>query len=251
MACGGNCSIVKPKSEIVNWPVLYFSIMRASIRALLFDFDGLILDTETPEVHIWKKIYAEYGFEYPMERGLLNVGKWGNTAFDPAGYLHELTRDSLDRQAIIKRHHDESMVLIEQQPAGAGVEATLTEARRLGLRLAVASSSPCPWVESHLTRLGLLPRFDTVVTGDDVPPGHVKPLPDIYLKAMERLGITAAQAIAFEDSPHGVVAARTAGIFVVAVPNPTTAMLDLSHADLVIPSLASTPLSDLLQRAVQ
>ncbi len=218
---------------------------------MLFDFDGLILDTETPELHIWKKIYAEYGFEYPLESGLKNVGKWGNTAFDPVGYLHELTRDSLDKQAIAKRHHDESMVLIEQQPIGSGVEAYLSEARRLGLKLAVASSSPCPWVESHLRRLGLLPRFDTIVTGDDVPPGHVKPLPDIYLKAAERLGISPAGAIAFEDSPHGVVAAHAAGIFVVAVPNPTTAMLDLSHADLVVSSLAATPLTDLLQRVVE
>lgn len=231
--------------------MLYSFIMNTAIQALLFDFDGLILDTETPEMHIWKNIYAEYGFEYPMERGLQNVGNWGHSAFDPAAYLHELTHDSLDVEAIRSRHHDDSAVLIERQAAGEGVEAYLSEARRLGLRLAVVSSSPRYWVESHLSRLGLVRRFDHIVTGDDVLPGRVKPLPDLYLKAVGRLGLTPAQAIALEDSPPGVAAARAAGIFVVAVPNPTTAQLDLGHPDLVMPSLAALPLTELLQRAVQ
>ena len=112
----------------------------------------------------------------------------------------------------------------------------------------MASSSPRTWVVPHLTRLNLVRRFDRIITADDVAPGRTKPLPDIYLKALEALGVRAAQAIAFEDSPHGLAAARAAGIFAVAVPNPATAHLDLSRADLVIKSFRAMPLKELLQR---
>ncbi len=225
--------------------------MATVIRALLFDFDGLILDTETLELHVWKTIYAEHGFDYPLQLWSQNVGMWGNSAFDPAAHLHELTHDSLDVDAIRKRHHAESAVLIEREPVRDGVQAYLLEARRLGLRLAVASSSPRYWVESHLTRLGLVQRFDRITTADDVPPGRTKPHPDIYLKALEQLHVTAAEAVAFEDSPYGVAAAHAAGLFVVAVPNPTTVQLKHEGANLVVSSLSNLPLEDLLRRAAQ
>lgn len=228
--------------------MLYFSQMKTSIRALLFDFDGLILDTETPEVTVWARIYAEYGFESPRQMLEQRVGLWGNAEFDPVERLHRLTHDSLDREALRQRHRDESAVLIEQQPIGAGVEDYLAAARRLGLRVGVASSSPRKWIEAHFARLGLSGRFDCIVTYDDVAPDRVKPNPDIYLKALECVGVAAPQAIAFEDSPPGLAAARAAGIFTVAVPNPTTASLDFGGANLVLTSLATLPLDDLLKR---
>ena len=222
--------------------------MKTSVRALLFDFDGLMLDTETPQVDVWKRVYGEYGFVFPVNLWGQNVGMWENYGFDPVTYLHELVHDSLDMDALRTRHHDESVLLIEQQPVGAGVEDYLTSARRLGLRLAVASSSPRYWVTSHLTRLGLVRRFDRIITGDDVAPGRTKPHPDVYLKALEALGVTAEQTITFEDSPHGLAAARSAGIYAVAVPNPATAQLDLGQANLLVESLASMPLEELLRR---
>ncbi len=225
--------------------------MMTSIQALLFDFDGLILDTETAELGVWKSIYADYGFDYPQERYYQNIGVWGDYLFDPAGHLHELTKDSLDVDAIRLRHRDESAVIIARQPPRDGIPDYLSAARRLGLRVAVASSAPHSWVETHLTRLGLLHRFDTLVCGDDVRPGRTKPYPDIYLKALDKLGLMPSQAIAFEDSPPGVAAAHAAGIFVVAVPNPTTASLKFEGAQLVINSLSGLPLTDLLQRAAR
>jgi HAD superfamily hydrolase (TIGR01509 family) len=225
--------------------------MATTIRGLLFDFDGLILDTETPELQVWKKIYAEYGFEYPVQLWSQNVGFWGNSGFDPVRYLHELTKDSLDQPAIRRRHHDESSVLIEREPVRPGVQAYLSEARQLGLRVAVASSSPRHWVEPHLTRLGLVDRFDTIITGESVAPGRVKPFPDIYLKALEQVGLKASEAIALEDSPPGVAAAHAAGVFVVAVHNPSTVELKHPEADLVISSLADLDLKDLLKRATR
>jgi putative hydrolase of the HAD superfamily len=218
-----------------------------TIDSLIFDFDGLILDTETPELEVWKSIYAEYGQEYPMERGVQNVGYWGISFFDSAAHLHELTHDSLDVAALRTRHHEESGVLIAGAPILDGVLDVMSSARQRGLRLAVASSSPRSWVEPHLTRLGLIDRFETIVCSEDVPPGRTKPHPDIYFKTLTLLEIRADQAIAFEDSPPGVRAAHAAGIFVVAVPNATTARLKIEGADLMVDSMASLSLENLLE----
>jgi HAD superfamily hydrolase (TIGR01509 family) len=223
--------------------------MNRSIRALLFDFDGLILDTETPEFDVWTRIYAEHGFVYPADLGRRNVGFWGSRTFDPVAHLHELTHDSFDMDALRKRHSNESAVLIEAEPVRPGVLEYMASARRLGLRLAVASSSPRAWVESHLSRLGLVSGFDHIITADDVPAGRTKPHPDIYLKALEVTEAAPGQAIALEDSPPGLAAARAAGIYAVAVPNSITMELKLDEADMVLDSLAILPLEELIRRA--
>jgi HAD superfamily hydrolase (TIGR01509 family) len=223
--------------------------MIAPIRALLFDFDGLILDTETPEVDVWKRIYAEYGFPYPVDLWAQNIGRWPHdSGFEPAEHLHQLTQHALDEAAVQARHRRESDVLIERQPMQDGVDEYLTTARRLGIKLGIVSSSSRWWVEGHLRRLGLVSRFDCIITSDAVGLHRTKPHPDLYLKALEVLGVSAAQAIAFEDSPHGLQAARAAGIFAVAVPNPSTVELDLSRANLRLDSLAALPLEELLQQ---
>ena len=226
--------------------------MNSFIRALLFDFDGLILDTETPEVDVWKRIYAEYGFPYPVDLWAQNIGRWPHdSGFEPAQHLHRLTQHALDEAALQARHRQESDVLIQRQPMAAGVEEYLTAARRLGMKLGIVSSSSRWWVEGHLARLGLVSRFDCIITSDAVGLHRTKPNPDLYLKALETLGVRPQQAIAFEDSPHGLQAARAAGIFAVAVPNPSTAELDLSQANLRLNSLSDLPLERLLQQVAQ
>ena len=222
-----------------------------TITSLLFDFDGLILDTETTDIEAWRVIYAEYGFDYPKENWSQTVGGWGASDFDPARYLHQLTHDSLDVETLRKRHHHESEVLILRQPILDGVEDYLLQAPHLGLRLAIVSSSPHSWIDNQLSRLGLTMHFEKIICGDDITPGHTKPQPDIYIKALDELGITPSEAIALEDSPNGVTAARLVGIFVVAVPNTTTLQLKIEGADLTVPSLASLPLQELLARAAQ
>ncbi len=226
--------------------------MNPSIRALLFDFDGLILDTETPEVHVWQRIYAEYGFPYPLDLWAQNIGRWPHdSGFEPAQHLHGLANHALDEEAVRKRHRSESDVLIEREPMAAGLNDYLTAARRMGLKPGIVSSSSPWWVEGHLTRLALLTRFDVIITSDMVGLHRTKPYPDLYLKALEVLSIAASQAIAFEDSPHGIMAARSAGIFTVAVPNPSTAQLDLGQANLRISSLEEMALEELLQQVTQ
>ena len=215
-------------------------------KALIFDFDGLILDTETPEFQVWQAIYRDYGHELSAETWGQVVGGWGISDFDAARYLVELARDGLNAEELRARHKFESEALILLQPILPGVVNYLDEARRLDLRLAIASSSQHSWVDSHLARLGLADRFEAVICADDVPPGCTKPKPDLFLKALEATGMGADEAIVFEDSPHGVRAARAAGIFVVAVPNPLTARLKFEGADLTLESLADLPLQDML-----
>jgi beta-phosphoglucomutase-like phosphatase (HAD superfamily) len=112
----------------------------------------------------------------------------------------------------------------------------------------IVSSSERAWVEPHVVRLGLRKYFEKVICGDDVAPGRTKPHPDLFLKALADLHLHADEAVVLEDAPHGVRAARGAGIFVVAVPNPITALLSLDEADLKVDSLASLPLEELIRR---
>jgi len=217
------------------------------IKALLFDFDGLILDTETTEFLVWQKIYHEYGQEMLPETWGQVVGGYGISNFDGALHLAELVGDGLDPKELHTRYRSESDALILQQPVLPGVVDYLDEACRLGLRLAIASSSPHSWVDTHLTRLGLADRFEAIICRDDVLPGRTKPHPDLFLKALDVLGVTAGEAVVFEDSPNGVNAARAAGIFVVSVPNPITILLKTDGADLTLESLSQIPLQRLLK----
>ncbi len=219
-----------------------------SIKALIFDFDGLILDTETPEFRVWQAIYHEHGRELdPADWGRI-VGGAGAGPFDAAAHLAKLVGDGLDPAALRQRNQTESGRLILSQPILPGVVNYLEEAGRLGLRLAIASSSPHSWVDSHLRRLKLFEYFNLVVCADDVPAGRTKPHPDLFLKALDALAIEPDEALAFEDSPNGVRAAQAAGLFVVTVPNPVTALLDFDGEDLRLGSLAGLPLASLLAR---
>ena len=213
------------------------------LRALIFDFDGLILDTETPEVDVWQAIYREHGFELPVDEWAKTIGGYGISNFDAATHLSELA--GLDPAPLRARYRAESDALIHAKPVLPGVLDILDGADARGLRLSVASSSPHSWVDSHLSRLGLAARFHEVICADDVAPGRTKPNPDLFLLAAGRLNVGTEAAVVFEDSPNGVRAAKSAGIFVVAVPNPLTSRLGVSGADMAVSSLADISLDEL------
>jgi HAD superfamily hydrolase (TIGR01509 family) len=216
------------------------------IRALIFDFDGLILDTETPDLLVWQSIYRRHGQELSAQTWGQIVGGAGTTTFEPDTHLESLVEDGLDLSALRREADEARLALILRQQPLPGVSGYLDEARRLRLPLGIASSSPHSWVDGHLARLGILDRFAAVVCGDDVPPGRTKPHPDVFLKALAALGAGANETIVFEDSPNGVKAARAAGLFVVAVPNPLTAQLPFDGENLRLGSLAEISLSKLL-----
>jgi putative hydrolase of the HAD superfamily len=146
------------------------------------------------------------------------------------------------------RHRSESHARTIAQSTLPGVVEYLQDAKQLGLKLAIASSSPHSWVDTHAQRLGIFDFFDKVICSDEVGVARTKPHPDLFLLALEQLQVRASEAIVFEDSPNGVRAARAAGIFVVAVPNSVTSQLSIENANLTLRSLADLPLRELLNK---
>jgi HAD superfamily hydrolase (TIGR01509 family) len=213
------------------------------VRGLIFDFDGLILDTEVPIFQSWQELYQANGCT-------LDLSTWAQVIGTHEGnldLLEQLERQSgvaLDRSAVAPRRRARELELIAGQPVAPGVEAYLESARQLGLKIGLASSSSCRWVTGHLERLGLLAYFDCIRAADDVR--ATKPDPEVYLAVLAGLALSPERAIALEDSPNGVLAARRAGIYCVAVPNALTRQLPLDQADRLLGSLADLPLPDLL-----
>lgn len=218
------------------------------LKALIFDFDGLILDTETPEVDIWTRIYAEHGYEFPFQDWTQTVGGYGISNFDAAEHLAFLSQGRLDPVSLRARHHSESSAVIERSSVLPGVLDMIHAAKQHGLKLAIASSSRHAWVDGHARRLGIFHFFDHIVCADDVGVGRTKPNPDLFLLALNQLQVQNNEAVVFEDSPNGVLAARRAGIFVVAVLNPLTARLKVEGANLVVKSFSDLPFLELLAK---
>ena len=212
-------------------------------RAVVFDFDGLIVDTEQSIYEAYSTLFAELGATLPLSvwQHVIGQGVGNDAAFI---HLERSIGREVDREAIRAEaramHRDVTLTL----PPREGAAELIAEAKEAGLALAVASSSTFGWVNSHLDRLGLLPSFDAVCTRDDV--GEPKPNPAVYSLALQRLGVQPHEAFAIEDSPHGVTAAKAAGLRCIAAPNPLTAGMDLRHADYVLPSMASVSLAEVV-----
>lgn len=214
------------------------------MRALLFDFDGLLVDSETPAFTAWQEAYRELGTELELEMWSKAIGTIDG--FDPLAHLEE-TIGEFDRDDVNERRRARELALAHAEPLRPGVLDYLARAKALDIHVAIVSSGSTRWINEHLERLETADGWATIVAANgDV--NRAKPLPLLYLEALDTLGVGPAEAIAFEDSPNGVRAAKAAGIFCVAVPNSVTERLDLSHADLVVPSLDELPLDDLLTR---
>ena len=214
-----------------------------AIAGLIFDFDGLIVDTEIPAMQSWQEIYEEYGCSLPVSEWSLNLGGSG-VEWDPCVYLESQAQCSLNHDDLRARRWERKLALTALQPVLSGLSDYFSAAKRLGLRLGIASSSRIAFVGEQLDRLELRHLFDEIVCRDDA--AEVKPNPELYLTALTRLGIPSDECIAFEDSPNGVTAAKRAGLFCVAVPNELTGQFPLNHADLQLKSLADLSLEDLL-----
>ncbi len=213
------------------------------IEAIVFDFDGLILDTETPEFVSWQEIFSSYGVT--LERRIWDgfIGS-GFGAFDVCAHLAELSGKRIDRDVVRPLMRSRYLRRIEQNPLLPGVEDCIVRAKQLGLKLAVASSSRRGWATGHLERRGLLHNFEFVLCGDDV--SNVKPDPELYDTAVRTLGVQPQNAIAIEDSSHGLRAAKGAGLRCVVVPNPMTERMAFDGADMRLNSLSDLTLDAIL-----
>lgn len=217
-----------------------------TIKALIFDFDGLILDTETALLRSWEEIYAEYGITISRVEWASLLG----TSTDlPAAYeiIEKHIGEPIDRKSIRTRRVQRELELLKSEEVMPGVLDIITEARERGLRLGVASSSDRKWVIGHLMKLGLHAQFESIRCADDV--SHTKPAPDLYLAVLRDMGLQPHQAIVFEDSFHGVEAAIAAGIFCVAVPNDVTRHWPMPEADLTVNALLDMELEAYIQEA--
>jgi HAD superfamily hydrolase (TIGR01509 family) len=217
---------------------------KMEILALVFDFDGLILETEGPIYQSWREVYAAYGIPLPLETWGKIIGT--SDHFDVFGELERQVGRELDREALTAQQKQRETTLVLEQQVRPGVEEYLGDAQRLGLKVGLASSSSCKWVTGHLERLGLLAYFDYICARDDVR--FTKPDPELFLMAARRLGVAPHQAVAIEDSPNGILAAKRAGLFCLAVPNELTRQLSMDLADLCVDSLLELPLEQLLYR---
>lgn len=219
--------------------------MTADIRAVVFDFDGLVLDTELPIYTSWCAAFEAHGATPPtIEEWSAEIGTSG--VIDFQAWLIERATAAVDVDAMHASRRAHCTALLELEATCPGVEAWLDEADDAGYGVAIASSSEADWVLPHLERLGLRDRFDFVVTaGGELP---AKPAPDTYLEACARLGVEPRHALAVEDSPNGITAAKAAGLFCVTVPHVLTETLDLSGADLRLASLAECTLAESLAR---
>jgi HAD superfamily hydrolase (TIGR01509 family) len=213
------------------------------IQAVVFDFDGLMVDTEGPIFRAWQRIYQERGQELPLERWLTIIGT-ASGPFDPVMDLAERTGQQLDSEelrALERLYYREATALQQLLP---GVDHYLHDARRLEIKVAIASSSGRTWVTEHLDRFGIGQHFDAIVCREDVT--RTKPDPELYQAALRALQVNPDAALALEDSRNGIRAAKAAGLFCVAIANPLTASMDLSQADLRLPSLDALSLRALI-----
>jgi beta-phosphoglucomutase-like phosphatase (HAD superfamily) len=208
----------------------------------VWDFDGTIVDTETTLFQAYAETFELHGQVLDRRRWVDIIGT--NDDWDP---LHDLTQlvAGLDLEATHAHRRTRRDELIDLAGVRAGVLRWMDDADELGIPMGIASSSPIDWVEHHLDRLGLLERFACFACCNDVIPA--KPDPASYRLACEALDADPRRSIAVEDSPHGVAAAKDAGLYVVAVPHDLTRELDLSRADIVVDSLDDVSLTDVVR----
>lgn len=186
-----------------------------TLRGLIFDLDGTIIDTESADFYAWQEVYARNGHELTMDLWAERVGATPDTAtFDPVSYLSQqgvmLSRADMDGW------FDRYVELSKVQAAMPGALELIRDAHADGMKLAVASNSDRGWVKRWIDHHGLESFFEAVVTRDDVQ--NPKPAPDIYLLAAERLGLSVDECVAIEDSVIGMRAALAAKIRVIGVP---------------------------------
>ncbi|MFD7642406.1 HAD family hydrolase [Kitasatospora sp. NPDC059795] len=214
-----------------------------TLDTLLFDFDGLICDTENAARESWQQTYREFGLELPAGLWARMRGRHDGEllAADDLGERlgRAMTAQELDHRRALKSE------LAHAQPLLPGVAELLGEADGRGLGIALVSSAASSWVEAHLRRLGVREHFRAVVTGDLPLPN--KPAPDLYLHALAELGVRAHTAVAFEDSVPGVTAAVAASLRCVAVPGAAAAAdpSAFAGASAVVPTLESLSLDSL------
>ena len=211
-----------------------------AIKGLIFDLDGVLVDTVPAHFRAWCRMFDEYGYAFGTREYRRLVD--GRTRFDGARAVMTEHSDIEVRQAADKKN-DYYVEMIERgefQVFDTAV-ALVRQSQAIGLKLAAASSSAN--VRSVLEKANLMDAFTVVVGGDDVEKG--KPSPDIFLAASDGLGLSVAECVVIEDSASGVEAAKRGGFTCIGLVHDDHAE-ELPNADIVVSSLAELDLEQLV-----
>jgi HAD superfamily hydrolase (TIGR01509 family) len=213
------------------------------VPALIFDFDGLIVETEMVQFKALESVMADLGAVFDPADFLPLVGTHTPGWFERVVQLS--VADDVDLDALNRRIRAVERPLTLAAPVMPGVAELLADARAAEWKVGLGSSSPRQWIDLHLGHRELHDRFDAIVTREDVE--RVKPQPDIYLELARRLGVVPAACVVLEDSEPGCRAAKAAGMVAVAVPTEMTRPSDFSCADRCLTTLDRVSLADLAQ----
>jgi len=208
----------------------------------VFDFDGVIIDTEKARYEAMQEIFATYGQKLPLHIWIESVGR-AVYAIDPFDYLESITGEKLDREMLKSTHKKIEMEMADALPLLPGVVERLEEVRSNGGLLAVASSSSSAWVRGHLQKRDLIGYFNAVVCRDNTL--RHKPHPEPYSTALKLLNCLPENSFAIEDSPLGIASAKAAGLKCIAVGCSLTRDMDLSDAHYVFNTLKEVSFSEL------
>ena len=212
------------------------------MRALLFDFDGLIVDTESAIYEAWRELYLHHGHDLPLATYVQCVGStFGH--YDPMAALEELTGGPVAWQEVLPRKDARIRELQHGLGTLPGIRALLAEASREGIPCAVASSSQRSHVQGWLDRVKIADSFTAILTRDDVT--NAKPAPDLFLAAAAALSLPPSETLVLEDSANGLRAARAAGAPCVIVPSPVTRGSDFAGAAAIMETLEGVALEHL------
>jgi len=214
------------------------------IKAFIFDFDGLIIDTESVVYQSWVEIYNTYKVDLPLSKWESIIGS-SNDAFNPFDYLAQQTNLNLNKPLLLSQFEKTLRNKTRFLPILPGVITYLKWAKKNNFSIGLASSSPGMWVSSHLNELGIDTMFDVIRTSEDVV--NVKPYPDLYLSVKNFLCLEDFEAVVFEDSRNGIIAANKAKFFTIAVPNAMTRNMDLSAANLILNNLGAVEPENLVK----
>lgn len=212
------------------------------IKAIIFDFDGLIVDTETTWYECYREVLASHNLELSIEQFSKVIGTTDEVLYD---YIRGNLQKPVEREEIESAVRSLFAGKMGEPFLREGVEDYLKEAKEMGLKIGLASSSRREWVESYLKKLGIFHYYEVIKTGDEV--AKVKPDPELYARAVEALGIEPREAVAFEDSLNGLIAAIGAGVHCVVVPNQVTAHLAFKGHRHRLSSMGEMSLKEVLQ----
>jgi len=225
-------------------------MVKKPLQGLLFDFDGLILDTETPIFQAWQEKFKEYGKELLLKEWAEILGKSNDELGPVEDFLKEFPEEDKRKEILEEVTQRESALVLQQSPL-PGVEALIVKARERGVKLGVVSSSGQEWVHSHLERLGLFDHFDHTSCAEEVE--IAKPDPALYELGLEKTGLERDEVLVLEDSPNGVLAAKRAGLYCIAVPNDLTSQLTFYNnggsPDRVLTSMLEFPWDEFMRDA--